>query len=61
MEKLNVRFDNKTKESIKSKAELHGITESKMARAALNIGLTEISKHSWMDAIDFDQMINSNQ
>ena len=39
MEKLNVRFDDKTKESIAKFAEIDGTTFSEVARSAMTTGL----------------------
>ena len=42
MEKLNVRFNDGTKSEITSLAVMTGLSESVIARAALNRGLTRL-------------------
>jgi hypothetical protein len=42
MEKLNVRFNDGTKAEIKSISQKTGLSESFIARAALNRGLTRL-------------------
>lgn len=43
MEKLNVRFDDGTKSELKVLSEKTGLSESVIARAALNRGLNRFS------------------
>ncbi len=43
MKPLNVRFSNKTKAEIKTIAEKTGLSESIVARAALNRGLSRLN------------------
>ena len=63
MQKLNVRFTNETKEAIKARSEAFDLTDSLVARAALNIGLKELSNYhnANLDGKTFYDWIDDNQ
>lgn len=45
MQKLNVRFNPQVSNELKELVELLGFDESKIARAAMDFGISEIVKH----------------
>jgi len=51
MEKLNVRFNDGTKEEIKSIAKKTGLSDSVIARAALNRGLTRLASIAELEGV----------
>ncbi len=61
MQKLNVRFTSKTKEAISEAAEANDLFDSMIARAAINIGLQQISNFDPRHEGNFYEWIEENQ
>jgi hypothetical protein len=61
MEKLNVRFSESTKKAITAGASCYDLTDSIVARAALNIGLKAISEFNHDEIVNFYNWIEKNQ
>jgi hypothetical protein len=57
MQKLNVRFSDETKDYISNTGASYDITDSDIARAAMNIGLSAINKHA--ESVANDVLINN--
>ncbi len=63
MQKLNVRFTNDTKTVISALGLGTAFNDSEIARAAINIGLAQITGHDGFesDSKDFEDWIRNNQ
>ena len=63
MKPLNIRFTDKTKEDISNLSKQLGSTDSRIARAALNIGMQSLRQdiHSKCNPLVIEKWIESNQ
>ena len=61
MQKLNVRFTEETKQAVSRLSQSVGRSDSSVARAALNIGLTILIVESQKEVSKVDSMISTCQ